>query len=253
VGSPAPDLRVTLLAPLSSHLIHAVTRAIAQIILTIYILFNSAQLNSTLWKHYCRGRDRSGHGLRTTEDRGRVTDLEGRERVHAVRGSRGHGGGNNCRGRSRVTCRVRTSLPRCFFLQVAFPILYVVGQHRLQGTIVPSGCYVHVFMFMLPGCHASIASIASSPIHSITHRCHCVDPLLIRFPLLSFCLASRAPVPKIPGSPTPIASISQTTAYTTPRQSSPHSEPLTAGLWRRRMVDLGSPFPLSYVFTTLFT
>ena len=80
-----------------------------------------------------------------------------------------------------------------------------------------------------PGCHASIASIASSPIHSITHRCLCFDPLPIHFPLLPFCLISRAPMLKTPGSPTPIASTSQTTACTMPRQSSPHWEPLTVG------------------------
>lgn len=100
---------------------------------------------------------------------------------------------------------------------------------------------------MLPGCHASITS---SPMHSITHCCHFIDPLPIRFPLLPFCLASRAPILKIPRSSTPIASINQTTAYMTPRQSSPYLEPLTIGDVERWNSDF---FPLSYVFTILFT
>lgn len=171
----------------------------------------------------CRGRDRSGHGLRAAGERGRVahvaaigtTDSEGRRGTSLKQA--------NCRSQSRVTCGVRIAL----IFSGAFPMLCV---DELTSLPVPSiWLLCSRIRAHAPGCHASIASIASSPIHSITHRCLCFDPLPIRFPLLPFCLISRAPMLKTPGSPTPIASTSQTTACTMPRQSSPHWEPLTVG------------------------
>ena len=85
---------------------------------------------------------------------------------------------------------------------------------------------------------ASIASIASSAIHSIAHCCHCLDPHPI-------CLLSRIKSPGAEGSwitDTPSSLSFKQTTYTTPRQSSPQSEPLAAGDVERWIQYLPSPF-----------